>query len=200
VTDSLVHMGAPFSGSPAGMMTMGEDAPQASLAVGAIYEEHCLFVWRSLRRLGVSEAEVADAVQDVFLVVHRRLSDFEQRCAMKTWLFGIAMQIASEYVRRSPRRREERLADLAVEGSDPSPAEDAARSEAIELLYLLLQNLPAEQRAVFILAELEQMSIIEIASAVGASGHTIASRLKTARRRFEQGLQRHRTRDQWRIR
>jgi RNA polymerase sigma-70 factor, ECF subfamily len=200
VTASSDHTGTPFSGSPAETMTMAADAPQPSLAVEAIYEEHCRLVWRSLRRLGVSEAEVADAVQDVFLVVHRRLSDFEQRCAMKTWLFGIAMRIASNYNRRSPRRREAPLADLAIDGRGPSPVEHAARSEAIELLYVLLQELPAEQRATFILAELEQLSVNEIASAVGASAHTVASRLKAARRRFEQGLQRHRTRDQWRIR
>jgi RNA polymerase sigma-70 factor, ECF subfamily len=165
----------------------------------AIYSEHSLFVWRSLRRLGVSEEQVADAMQDVFLVVHRKIGDFEGRSTMRTWLFGISMRVASEYVRRDPRRREQSLANLSVASTGPSPVEHAARSEAVRLLYALLADLSPEQRATFILAELEQMSVPEIATSVDASVHTVTSRLKAARQRFEQGLLRHRTRDQWRM-
>jgi RNA polymerase sigma-70 factor, ECF subfamily len=166
----------------------------------SIYTSHCLFVWRSLRRLGVVEAEVADAMQDVFLVVHRRIQDFERRSTIKTWLFGIAMRVASDYTRRNPRRLEDSLSDSFVESAGPSPIDQAVRSEAVNVLYALLGELSPEQRAVFILSELEQMSVPEIASAVDASVHTVTSRLKAARHRFEQELLRHRMRDQWRIR
>lgn len=184
-----------------------DDAPSdllrgdsSTVRLTAIYESQSAFVWRSLRRLGVVEAEVPDAMQDVFLVVHRRLSDFEQRSSLRTWLFGIAMRVASGYVRRNPRRREEPLTDLPLTGAEPNPAEHASRSEAVDLLYALLQELPAEQRATFILAELEQMSVPEIANAMNTNLHTATSRLKAARRRFEQGLLRHRQRDERRTR
>lgn len=186
------------SSAPKTPGTRAEGIPR--LEIESIYETHNLFVWRSLLRLGVAESDVPDALQDVFLVVHRRLGEFEQRSSIKTWLFGIAMRVASENARRNPRRREQELDASPIAESRPSPAEHAARSEAVELLYALLQELPEEQRAVFILSELEQMSTTEIAAALGRSVHTIVSRLKVARRRFEQGLSRHRSRDQWRIR
>jgi RNA polymerase sigma-70 factor, ECF subfamily len=198
VTDSSCNVSELVA--PCNAKGVTDDAQPEKGTVASVYDCHSLFVWRSLRRLGVADAEVADAVQDVFLVVQRRLADFERRSSLKTWLFGIAMRVASDYTRRSPRRREETIADIPMQAAGPSPAEHAARSEAVELLYALLQELTPDQRAAFILAELEQMSVTEIAAALDASVHTVTSRLKTARRRFEQGLLRHRTRDQWRIR
>ena len=61
-----------------------------------VYDEHFRFVWRSLRRLGVRESDVPDAVQDVFLVVHRRLAEFEGRSKVTTWLFGICFRVARD--------------------------------------------------------------------------------------------------------
>ena len=68
-----------------------------------IYDEHVAFVWRSLRRLGVAESSLKDAVQDVFVVVHRRLGEWQGRAAVTTWLFAIARRVASGYRRRSGR-------------------------------------------------------------------------------------------------
>lgn len=59
-----------------------------------IYASHAAAAWRSLRRLGVHESELEDALQDVFLIVHRRLADFEGRAALRTWIYGIVLRVA----------------------------------------------------------------------------------------------------------
>lgn len=165
-----------------------------------IYADYAQFVWRSLRRLGVAESQLSDAVQDSFLVVHRRLADFEGRSSIKTWVFGIAMRVASEYVRRRPIDRFQPLSEGVPDQNSRGPLDSATRAEAVRELELLLAEMSPEQRAVFILAELEQMTVGEIAIATGASPHTVASRLKASRARFEQSLERHRARDGWRFR
>jgi RNA polymerase sigma-70 factor (ECF subfamily) len=169
---------------------------QAPVTFDAVYAEYARFVWRSLARLGVAEAQLSDATQEVFIVVHRRLGEFEQRSSLKTWLFGIAMRVASQARRDTRRRPSEPLAGDVL---DPlgSPHEDAERAEAARTLYrLLLEELSPEQRALFVLVELEQMTLPDAAEAVSANLHTAASRLKAARRKFESALKRHRARDE----
>src|SRR5262245_65871367 len=84
-----------------------EHAPMAEpMTFREVYDEHFRFVWRSLRRLGVRESDVADAVQDVFVVVHRRLGDFEGRSKVTTWLYGICYRVAKDRRRVAYVRRE----------------------------------------------------------------------------------------------
>lgn len=161
----------------------------------AVYREHFPFVWRNLRRLGVAEAYVEDAAQEVWMVVHRRLRDFEGRSSLRTWLFGIAMRTASDH-RRWRRRKDprDRSDDVdAVASRAPSPEALTERAQAGRVLDALLDELPDERRAVFMLAELEQMSAPEIALAVGAPLNTVYSRLRVARAEFEAAAQRYRT-------
>src|SRR3954468_16715186 len=75
------------------------------LSFEAVYETHFDFVWRSLRRRGLTEPRIDDAVQDVFLVIHRKLSDFQQRSSLKTWIFGIVVRVAHDH-HRSKRRKD----------------------------------------------------------------------------------------------
>ena len=159
----------------------------------AVYQQYAEFVWRSLRRLGVAEAHLADATQDVFVVVHRGLGRFEARSELRTWLFGIVLRVASEWRRRTRRRATEPLPDV-LEAPVQTPFEQAAQSEATELLHRLLDRLSADQRAVFVLVEMEGLSVPETAAALGANVHTVTSRLKSARRRFEADVRRHMTR------
>jgi len=93
-----------------------------------IYEEYFAFVWRSLRALGVSRSALDDATQDVFVVVHRRLSDFEGRSSLKTWLFGIACRVAANH-----RRSRERTSHEGVEVRTIEALELALILEGIEL-------------------------------------------------------------------
>jgi RNA polymerase sigma-70 factor, ECF subfamily len=161
----------------------------------AVYGEFAEFVWRSLRRLGVADAHLSDATQEVFIVVHRGLARFEGRSELRTWLFGIVLRVASEWRRRARRRSSEPLPEVIV---DPrlTPFEQAARSEATEILERLLGELSHDQRAAFVLVEMEELSLPEAAQVLGANVHTVISRLRTARRKFEAALHRHLARNQ----
>src|SRR4051794_13567852 len=85
-----------------------------------VYDAHFAFVWRSLRRLRVPEASLKDAMQDVFLVVHRRLGEFEGRAKVTTWLFGICLRVAKDYRRRAHVRREVLDDSSIAAATDPS--------------------------------------------------------------------------------
>jgi RNA polymerase sigma-70 factor, ECF subfamily len=183
---------APSAVQPHGTPVNGQ---AAAPELEAIYDEYFDFVWRSLRRLGVWPGLLEDAQQDVFLVVHRRLAEFQQRSSVKTWLFGICLRVASDYARRARSRPlGAELGELA-DPAAPDPLEQAARSEAVVFLDAQLGALEPDKRAVFILGELEGMSAPEIAEAVGANVHTVTSRLKAARAQFEAAVRRHQARD-----
>ncbi len=159
-----------------------------------VYTEHFSFVWRSLRRLGVRESHLDDATQEVFMVVHRRLSDFEGRSSVRTWLFGIALRVAKDH-RRWLRRKdphEELPETLADKG--PTAFDQLARREAAAVLDGLLDAIPDERRAVFILVELEQQSAPEVAAALGIPLNTAYSRLRLAREDFTAALARYQRR------
>jgi RNA polymerase sigma-70 factor (ECF subfamily) len=171
-----------------------------------LYESHFAFVWRSARRLGTPEASVDDVVQEIFVVVYRRLAKFEGRSSLKTWLFGIVVNVVRAY-RRSLRAKHphslqpgiradlEGLADIAA-----GPHEHATKAEAARLVDRLLDALDDDKREVFVLAELEQMSAPEIASSLALPLNTVYSRLRLAREEFAAGAARHRARDEWRTR
>lgn len=163
-----------------------------------IYEGHFHLVFRTLQRFGVPVSQLDDALQDVFLVVCRNLASFRGESSLKTWIIGITLRVATSYVRKLRRVAEplETAGELCDERS-PDPLESASRSEAVTALYAALGGLDVDKRAVFILAELEQLSVPEIAEIVGVNVNTAASRLRAARRQFEQMVQRMRARDEW---
>lgn len=182
---SLLVERPPDSGGAPGVVAEGR------LDFDALYDDHVDFIWRSLKCLGVPDQNVDDAVQDVFMVVHRRLPSFEARSAVRTWLFGIVLHVAGDHRRRE--RRKGGLAPLDFEVADraPGPLEDAARAEALRTLALVLEELDQDKRDVLVLAELEQQSAPEIAAALGLNVNTVYSRLRAARRAFEAAFERH---------
>ncbi len=179
--------------------TAGDDEPAGPLAFDRAYDEHFDLVWRVLQRIGVPPAALDDALQDVFLVVHRRLAEFEQRSSLRTWIVGITLRVGLDCVRRHRRRFLVSTAEMDLPDEvEPSPLDMAARSEAVRLLYAVLDELEPDKRAVFVLADVEEMGLREIATALGANLNTIASRLKAARREVQAALDRHRAKDAWR--
>ncbi len=173
----------------------------------AVYQANFAFVWRTVRRLGVADSAVDDVVQDVFLVVHRQLATFRGESSIRSWLFVIASRIARD-ARRSLRRKPANLGgrgrvsdevDLVADVA-PSPQDEVASSEAVRTLHALLDAMSDERREVFILAELEQMTVVDIAAAVGENANTVYSRLRAARADFERGVARARANDEWRMR
>jgi len=148
------------------------------------YKEHFAFVWRSLARLGVPKSALDDATQDVFIVALRRAAEFGQRSSYRTWLFGIAANIAREQRRSAQRAHQHEPLDEALSSAERSPLQQASDAQALRFLEAFLATLEDSQREVFILAELERMPSPEIAEAVGAKLNTIYSRLRLAREAF----------------
>lgn len=162
-----------------------------------VYDEHFRFVWRSLRRLGVREGDVADAAQDVFLVVHRRLGAFEGRAKMTTWLYGICMRVASDRRRSAFSRRsagDDGSLDRAADDG-PSAHAEAERRQGLALLEAILDEMSLEQRAVFTLFELDGMTGEAIAELLEVPLGTVYSRLRLAREVFKRASARIRARD-----
>ena len=89
----------------------------------AVYIRHAGFVWRILRGMGVPDSLVEDAVQDVFLVVLRRLPGFDGRHSVKTWLYEIAYRVACEYRRKSKRALKNQPLDEQLRDRSPGPAD-----------------------------------------------------------------------------
>jgi RNA polymerase sigma-70 factor, ECF subfamily len=167
-----------------------------SLVFAEVYEEHFDFVWRSARRLGVSALHVDDVVQEVFLVVHRRLHEFEARSSLKTWLFAITRRVVGDYRRSARRKPSEPIGNFEPEAHANSAADaQLERNEDTRLLYSLLDELEPEKREVFVLAELEQISGPEIAAALGENLNTVYARLRAARMAFEAAVARHQARN-----
>jgi RNA polymerase sigma-70 factor (ECF subfamily) len=176
-------------------MTAARTSRDTNLNLGAFYDEHVDYVWRSLYRLGVPPGNLEDAVQDVFVVVLRRLPDFEGRSSIHTWLFGVAIRVAKNHRRAHRRRGPQDPLDEHLPDANPDPQVRTESLEALRLLSRLLDELDDDKRAVFVMAEIEQMTAPEMAEALGANLNTVYSRVRAAREEIERGLARHRRRE-----
>ena len=167
-----------------------------------VYDTYFPYVWRSVQRLGVPTAAADDVVQEVFMVVYRKLPEFEGRSTVKTWLYGITLRVARAYRLRSHRSTETQAIDAEQlrAPDDARPDERAENAQAARVVDALLRGLDDDQREVFVLAELEQLSIPEIADALDVKLNTVYSRLRLARAAFAEAAARYRARDDWRAR
>jgi RNA polymerase sigma factor (sigma-70 family) len=145
-----------------------------------VYRRELGFVWRVLRYHGVAPEAIEDAVQDVFMVVHRRWPGRQQQKSMRSWLFGIARRVAATR-RRGAARRERKLAALPKPSPGAAIEEQAADRETLRRLALVLEQMDHKLAAVFVLAEIEEMTAPEIARELGANLNTIYWRQRTAR-------------------
>jgi RNA polymerase sigma-70 factor (ECF subfamily) len=150
-----------------------------------LMREHAGFVWRVLRHHGVREDQIEDASQEVFLVVFRRLAEFEGRSSLRTWIYGICRHVAWAVQRKASERRE--VATGAPPDNIAPPSQDTELwvKQAHVQLQAALETLGEEQRTVFVLYEIEELSIEEIAQAVGARASTCYSRLYAARSKVQ---------------
>lgn len=169
-------------------------AEATSIDMGALVDAHADFVWRSLRRLGVPDAAADDATQQVFLIAQSKLARILAG-RERAFLFSVALNVAA-HVRRSVARRREVGEEHALDLVDPRPLPDteldARRARA--LLDEVLDAMPIDLRTVFVLFELEEMSMAEIAVVLAIPSGTVASRLRRAREEFHQIAQRVRAR------
>jgi RNA polymerase sigma-70 factor (ECF subfamily) len=166
------------------------DAELAMPSTAAVFRDLAPFVWRVLRRLGVREADVEDVCQEVFVTVHRKRSDFAGRSSVRTWVYGISLRVASDHRKRAYARREvlsEPAAELAI---DAHQEDDLAVRQARVLLDRALDTLDDEKRAVFVLYEIEDLPMSEIAIAMDCPLQTAYSRLHAARREVGAAVER----------
>jgi RNA polymerase sigma-70 factor (ECF subfamily) len=147
--------------------------------------EHFDFVWRSLRRLGVPQGEVDDCAQQVFWVAARKVGEISEG-SERAYLFSTAMRVASD-ARRSRSRRREVGEDDATEALDPGPTPEEAADQrrARALLDEVLDAMPMDLRAPFVLFELEELPTAEIGAMLDLPAGTVASRLRRAREEFQ---------------
>lgn len=160
-----------------------------------IYSSHAGLAWRTLRRLGVPESALEDALQDVFLVVHRRLNEFEGRATITTWIYGIVLRVAKDHRRSEARHlaRQDRLAQLLTQDLDDTrdPAYMVERREANELMHALLAKLIHEHREVLVLVELEELPLRQACESLNVNLRTGQRRLRAARQQFDALLAAH---------
>jgi RNA polymerase sigma-70 factor (ECF subfamily) len=157
-----------------------------------IYGRYADFVWRSLRRQGVPPDDVHDAIQDVFLAAHRALDGFEGRSSLPTWLFTICRSVARDRRQRAYRRFEVAASDAVADDVDQR-ADAAARAEhnrRLLQLEAILARMEPDQRDVFVLFEIEDMTGEEISQALAIPLGTVYSRLQLAREAFRRTVTR----------
>jgi RNA polymerase sigma-70 factor (ECF subfamily) len=174
-----------------------ERVPDETAVFSELYRENVAFVWRSLRRLGVRERDVDDVCQEVFVIVHRKLWTFGTNATMRTWLFGIARRVAADHRKRAHVRRETPAAPSELDvsqGSTPDGSDAIELRRARAVLDEILDELDEAKRAVFVLFELEEMPMSEVAKAVECPLQTAYSRLAAARKQVESAVLRRQLR------
>ena len=176
VVPGSVRVVAPSAGNEAGV-------ENAVPSFREVFDKHARYVWRSLLGLGVRERDVADASQQVFLVVHDRLAaDQVAAGALRTFVYGVCLRVASDFRRRAHRRHERLFADPPEPSQPPDQERATWHRQALAQLDAVLAGLPAPQREAFVLYEIEELSMNEVASALGCPLQTAYSRLHAARR------------------
>jgi len=185
----------------ASVFSIGRTAGETSgLTVEHVHEQHADFVWKILQRLGVRDSDLEDALQDVFLVVHRKLDTFDGSARLTTWLYGIALRVAAAHRRRAHIRREETTADMADTADSPdagNPEAALLERESRRRLERVLDSMSLEKRAVFVMFEIEGLTAVEIAEIVGVPVGTVHSRLSSARAEFARAAERWARRDRF---
>jgi len=171
----------PFSPKEPAERPPRADGAPPELAV--VYREHVAFAWRVVRRMGVPADAVQDVVQDVFLVVRRRLPDYDGRASVKTWIAGICRGVVSNY-HRHVKRREARL-QLVSSTASASSEPGVERLDTGRMLAEALDRLHEEQRLAIVLTDIEGLTPSDVAQVMGISRNTVYSRLRLARKKLQ---------------
>jgi RNA polymerase sigma-70 factor (ECF subfamily) len=163
-------------------------AADAPLPFEALYERYFGFTWRALRHLGVPVPWLEDAAQEVWIIVHRRLPGFEARSSTRTWLFGIALNVARN--RRRGLRRAPAMQPLPEQlvCASPDPEDQHAGSEMWRTLESFLDTLDDQRRAVFVSSLIEQLPAAETAAATGVEVAQVYHQVRRLREAFREYL------------
>ncbi len=165
-------------------------APEGTVSVEDLFLMHADYVWTSLRRLGIPEADLEDLTHEVFLQVHARLADYDPARPAKPWLFGFAFRIASQYRRRAHRRYETHGEPDVARDPAPPADEKLAADDDRRLVLAALEGIDLDRRAVFVLFEIDREPMDRIAASLGIPVNTAYSRLRVARDEFRAAVRR----------
>lgn len=150
----------------------------------ALMSSYHSMVWRTVQNLGVSAADVEDAVQQVFIIAANKLRLIELG-RERSFLAGVSVRVASRFRRTRDRRREAFDADAPDRPSmDRGPGEELDRVEARRLFERLLDSMPDDLRLAFVMYEIEELTLVEISTALEIPLGTAASRVRRARQLF----------------
>lgn len=160
-------------------------------AFESIYREHARYVWGVVRRHGGRERDMEDLVHEVFVAFYRGRDRYDSERPIRPWLHGIAFRVLSDYRRRAGHSREIPVEDAeTVRSVPPDAIASLEAKERRSLVAQALERLPDDQRVVFVMHELNEHSIPEIAAGLGIPDNTCYSRLRLARRRFTDAVRR----------
>jgi RNA polymerase sigma-70 factor (ECF subfamily) len=179
------------------MVSSTSDADAARSRTAAfqrIFKAESSYVWNTLKRLGIPDRDVEDVAHDVFLTVYRRFDDFDSTRPVRPWLFGIAFRTASRY--RELARNQREVMDDEHDPPDERPAADEqlVAHQARQVLHRALDTVDLDQRAAFVMHDIDGFSVPEIATALSIPLNTVYSRLRLARERVKTAVQRLRRR------
>jgi RNA polymerase sigma-70 factor, ECF subfamily len=160
--------------------------PPSSPTFREVFEKELSFVYNSLRRLGVREAELPDVTQEVFATVAAILADYDPSRPLRPWLFGIAYRVGMRYLDVAHRRRE--VPSEIPDKPDSTPGQEAAvaRKQDRELARRAIEMVEPTRRAVLVLAHFEGLTVPQIAEALSIPVNTAYSRLHRAREEFSE--------------
>ena len=159
--------------------------PPARPSFETVYNENFSFAWRALRSFGVPEIVLPDAAQEVFVVVLRRLDDYQPTASVRSWIFGIARRVAKDF-RRSAQRQGVTvpLNEDVASARDGDPLAAAHRNEALGWVEEFMETLSEDRRALFLLSEIEELPLAEVSEILKANPNTLYSRLQNIKGAF----------------
>lgn len=163
-------------------------------ALGTLFDRYHVPVYRFLSRyLGADRPDLDDLVQATFLEVMRSSAKFQRKSAVRTWVFGIAANLARHHIRGEVRRRAAfETVRRGVPPSSARPDDAAERQQMMARLGEALGELPHDLRTAFVMCELEEIPGVEVARVLGIREGTLWRRLHDARQRLRGALEKGR--------
>ena len=155
-----------------------------------VFASEFAWVWRTLQRFGVRQADLEDLVHDVFVVFHARRAEYDTTRPLRPWLMGIAFRVASDHRRRASYRNEMLQEPEEQADSKPSPESASARAAERRLLLAAFDAVEPERLAVLLLHDVDEVAVPQIAEALGIPLNTAYSRLRLARGELQRAVER----------
>ncbi len=150
----------------------------------AAYRQEFSYVWKTLSRLGARPTAQEDLAHDVFATAFRHWESYDSARPLRPWLFGIAYRVVLDWKRKAQNTRESASDSIELTDSAPSSEEKVSREQGLALARGAIEALEIDRRAVFIMHELDEQPMPEVAEALAIPLNTAYSRLRLARRDF----------------